>query len=106
MPTTIFRRSGKMIHTSLSRTAHVFAINWWDCDYRRSLLLWRRPLVKRRLLLSVAAVGIAVVAGFVAGRSLPSASIAVPVSAPSVAAAAPQLPAAIILSEPQLANMP
>jgi membrane fusion protein, heavy metal efflux system len=61
--------------------------------------------VKRRLLLSVAAVGIAVVAGFAAGRSLPSASIAVPVSAPSVAAADPQLPATIVLSEPKLANM-
>jgi len=61
--------------------------------------------VKRRLLLSVATVGIAVVAGFAAGRSLPSASIAVPVSAPSVAAADPQLPATIILSEPKLANM-
>jgi membrane fusion protein, heavy metal efflux system len=61
--------------------------------------------VKRRLLLSVAIVGIAVVAGFAAGRSLPTASIAVPVSAPSVAAADPQLPARIILSEPKLANM-
>jgi membrane fusion protein, heavy metal efflux system len=61
--------------------------------------------VKRRLLLSVATVGIAVVAGFAAGRSLPSASIAVPASAPSVAAADPQLPATIILSEPKLANM-
>jgi cobalt-zinc-cadmium efflux system membrane fusion protein len=61
--------------------------------------------VKRRLLLSVATVGIALVAGFAAGRSLPSASIAVPVSAPSVAAADPQLPATIILSEPKLANM-
>jgi cobalt-zinc-cadmium efflux system membrane fusion protein len=61
--------------------------------------------VKRRLLLSVATVGIAVVAGFAAGRSVPSASIAVAVSAPSVAAADPQLPATIILSEPKLANM-
>jgi membrane fusion protein, heavy metal efflux system len=60
--------------------------------------------VKRRLLLSVATVGIALVAGFAAGR-LPSASIAVAVSAPSVAAADPQLPATIILSEPKLANM-
>ena len=94
-----------MIHTSLSRTAHVFAINWPGTDNRRSLLPGRLPIVKRRLLLSVATVGIAVVAGFAAGRSLPSASIAVPVSAPSVAAAAPQLPAAIILSEPKLANM-
>jgi len=61
--------------------------------------------VKRRLLLGVAAVGIAVVTGFAAGRSLPSASIAVPVTAPSVAAADPQLPATITLSEPKLANM-
>ena len=61
--------------------------------------------MKRRLLLSVATVGIAVVAGFAAGRSLPSASIAVPVSAPSVAAADPRLPTTIILSEPKLANM-
>ena len=61
--------------------------------------------MRRRLLLSVATVGIAVVAGFAAGRSLPSASIAVPVSAPSVAAADPQLPATIVLSEPKLANM-
>jgi cobalt-zinc-cadmium efflux system membrane fusion protein len=61
--------------------------------------------VKRRLLLSVATVGIAVVAGFAAGRSLPSASVAVPASAPSVAAADPQLPATIVLSESKLANM-
>jgi membrane fusion protein, heavy metal efflux system len=93
-----------MIHTSLSRTAHVFAINWSESDYRRSLLPGRLPIVKRRLLLSVATVGIALVAGFAAGR-LPSASIAVAVSAPSVAAADPQLPATIILSEPKLANM-
>ncbi len=94
-----------MIHTSLSRAAHVFAINWSESDNRRSLLPGRSPTVKRRLLLSVATVGIAVVAGFAAGRSLPSASIAVPVSAPSVAAADPQLPATIVLSEPKLANM-
>jgi cobalt-zinc-cadmium efflux system membrane fusion protein len=61
--------------------------------------------VKHRLLLTVATVGIAVAAGFAVGRWLPSASIAVPVSAPSVAAADPQLPATIILSEPKLANM-
>jgi len=61
--------------------------------------------VKRRFLLSVVTVGIALVAGFAAGRSLPSASIAVPVSAPSVAAADPQLPATIVLSERKLANM-
>jgi membrane fusion protein, heavy metal efflux system len=61
--------------------------------------------VKRRLLLSVAMVAIAVVAGFAAGRSLPSASVAMPVSAPSGAAADPQLPTTIILPEPKLANL-
>ena len=81
-----------MIHTSLSRAAHVFAINWSGSDNRRSLLPGRLPIVKRRLLLSVAMVAIAVVAGFAAGRSLPSASVAMPVSAPSGAAANPQLP--------------
>ena len=94
-----------MIHTSLSRTAHVFAINRSGSDYRRSLLPGWLPPVKRRFLLSVATVGIAVVTGFAAGRSLPSASIAVPVSAPPVAAADPQLPATIILPEPKLANL-
>src|ERR1700724_1704260 len=92
-----------MIHTSLSGTAHVLAINW-SGSHHRSLLPGRLPIVKR-LLLGVATVAIAVAAGFAAGRSLPSASIAVPVSAPSVAAAAPQLPAPIVLSEPKLANM-
>src|ERR1700732_1816919 len=94
-----------MIHTSLSRAAHVFAINWSESDNRRSLLPGRSPTVNGLLLLSVATVGIAVVAGFAAGRSLPSASIAVPVSAPSVAAADPELPATITLSEPKLANL-
>jgi membrane fusion protein, heavy metal efflux system len=94
-----------MIHTGLSRTAHVFAINRSESDYRRSLLPGWLPPVKRRLLLRVATVGIAVVTGFAAGRSLPSASIAVPVSAPPVAAADPQLPATIILPEPKLANL-
>jgi membrane fusion protein, heavy metal efflux system len=94
-----------MIHTSLSRTAHVFAINWSESDNRRSLLPGRLPIVKRRLLISVATVAIAVAAGFAAGRSLPSASIAVPVSAPSAVAADPELPATITLSEPKLANL-
>ena len=94
-----------MIHTSLSRTAHVFAINWSETDYRRSLLPGRLPLVKRRLLLGVATVAIALVGGFAAGHSLPSASIAVPVSAPAAAAADPELPATITLSEPKLANL-
>jgi cobalt-zinc-cadmium efflux system membrane fusion protein len=57
------------------------------------------------LLLSVATVAVALAAGFAAGRSLPSASIVVPVSAPSAAAADPQLPATITLSEPKLANL-
>src|SRR6202048_3462730 len=92
-----------MIHTSLSRTAHVFAINWSESD-NRSLLPGRQPLVKR-FLLGVATVAIAVAAGFAAGRSLPSASIAVPVSAPSAVAAAPESPATITLSEPKLANL-
>src|SRR6202521_1276120 len=92
-----------MIHTSLSRTAHVFAINWSGFD-NRSLLPVRLPIVKR-LLLGVATVAIALAAGFAAGRSLPSASIAVPVSAPSAVAADPELPATITLSEPKLANL-
>ncbi|SDJ92634.1 MULTISPECIES: efflux RND transporter periplasmic adaptor subunit [Bradyrhizobium] len=94
-----------MIHTSLSRTAHAIAINWSESNNRRSLLPGRLPILKRRLLLSVATVAIAVVAGFVAGRSLPSASVAMPVSAPSAVAADPELPAAITLSEPKLANL-
>jgi cobalt-zinc-cadmium efflux system membrane fusion protein len=61
--------------------------------------------MKHRLLLSVATVAIAVAAGFAAGRSLPSASIAVPVSAQSAAAADPGLPTTITLSEPKLANL-
>jgi cobalt-zinc-cadmium efflux system membrane fusion protein len=61
--------------------------------------------VKRRLLLGVATVAIAVAAGFAAGRSLPSASIAVPVSAASAVASDPELPATITLSEPKLANL-
>ena len=93
-----------MIHTSLSRTAHVFAINWSESDYRRFRFAARLPIVKR-LLLSVAKVGVAVVAGFAAGRSLQSASIAVPVTAPSAVAAEPELPATITLSEPKLANL-
>jgi hypothetical protein len=92
-----------MIHTSLSRTAHAFAINWSESDHW-SLLPGKLPIVKR-LLLGVATVAIAVVAGFAAGRSLPSASIAVPASAPSVAAADPELPATITLAEPKLANL-
>src|ERR1700676_2412722 len=92
-----------MIHSSLSRTAHIFAINW-SGSHHRSFLPLRLPIVKR-LLLGVATVAIAVAAGFAAGRSLPSASIAVPVSAPSAVPADPELPATITLSEPKLANL-
>jgi membrane fusion protein, heavy metal efflux system len=92
-----------MIHTSLSRTAHVFAINWSEPE-NRSLLPGRLQIVKL-LLLGVATVAIALAAGFAAGRSLPSGSIAGPVSAPSAVASDPQLPATITLSEPKLANM-
>jgi len=63
------------------------------------------PLTKRRLLLSVATVAIALAAGFAAGRSLPSASIGAPVSVPAVVTAGPDLPATITLSEPKLANL-
>jgi cobalt-zinc-cadmium efflux system membrane fusion protein len=94
-----------MIHTSLSRTAHAFAINGTEAGH--GLLPLRRalPLTKRRLLLSVATVVIALAAGFAAGRSLPSASITAPVSVPAAAAADPQLPATITLAEPKLANL-
>jgi membrane fusion protein, heavy metal efflux system len=92
-----------MSQTSLSRTAHEFAINWSEPD-NRSLLPRRLEIVKR-LLLGVATIAIAVAAGFAAGRSLPSASIAPPMSALSPVATVPELPATITLSEPKLANM-
>jgi membrane fusion protein, heavy metal efflux system len=100
-----FYSEREMIYTSLSRTAHAFAINGSEAGH--GLLHLRRTLTlaKRRLLLSVATVAIALAAGFAAGRSLPSASIAVPVSAPSAVAAVPELPATITLSEPKLANL-
>lgn len=94
-----------MIHTSLSRTAHVFAIDGSESHLRRSLQPGRLLIVKHRLLLSVATVAVALAAGFAAGRSLPSASIAVPVSAPAAVAADPEPPATITLSEPKLANL-
>jgi membrane fusion protein, heavy metal efflux system len=94
-----------MNHTSLSRKAHVSAIDRSEPHLRRSPPPGRLPIVKHRLLVTVATVAIAVAAGFAAGRSLPSASIAVPVSAPSTAAADPKLPATITLSEPKLANL-
>jgi membrane fusion protein, heavy metal efflux system len=92
-----------MIQTSLSRTAHVFAINWSGSENRS--LLPGRLLIVKLLLLGVATVAIAIAAGFAAGRSLPSGSIARPVSAPSAVASDPQLPATITLSEPKLANL-
>src|ERR1700726_4018830 len=100
-----FSSEREMIHTSLSRTAHAFAINGTEAGH--GLLPLRRalPLTKRRLLLSVATVVIALAAGFAAGRSLPSASIAVPVSVPAAVTADPELPATITLSEPKLANL-
>src|ERR1700730_13257495 len=94
-----------MNHTSLPRTARVFAIDRSESHLRRSLLPERLPIVKHRLLLSVATVAIAVAAGFAAGRSLPSASITVPVSAPSAVAADPEWLAIITLPEPKLANL-
>jgi membrane fusion protein, heavy metal efflux system len=95
----------EMIHTSLSRTAHAFAIN--ESEAGHGLLPLRRalPLTQRRLLLSVATVAIALAAGFAAGRSLRSASIAAPASVPATVAANPELPVTITLSEPKLANL-
>jgi membrane fusion protein, heavy metal efflux system len=90
-----------MIHTSPLRTVHMFAIDRSPSASRRSSL----SIVKHRLLLSVVAVAIALAAGFAAGRALPPTSIAVPVSAPSAAAADPDLPATITLSAPKLANL-
>src|ERR1700751_2955868 len=94
-----------MIHTSLSRTAHAFAINGSECSHGSLPLRQALPVTKRRLLLSVATVAIALAAGFAAGRSLPSASIAAPVSVPAAVTAHPELPAIITLSEPKLANL-
>jgi cobalt-zinc-cadmium efflux system membrane fusion protein len=94
-----------MMHTRLLQTAHVIAIDAAESGHSPSLLRGTLPLAKRRLLLSVAAIAIALAAGFAAGRSLPSASIAVPLSAPSAAIADPELPATITLSEPKLANL-
>jgi len=94
-----------MIHTSLSRTAHAFAINGSEASHGPSLLRRALPLTKHQLFLSVATVAIALAAGFAAGRSLPSASIASPASAPSAAAADPELPTTITLSKPKLSNL-
>jgi membrane fusion protein, heavy metal efflux system len=94
-----------MNHTSLSRTVRAFAIDSSASDLRRALLPGSLPIVKVRFLLGVATVATAVAAGFAAGRLLPAASIAVPVSAPSAVAADLELPATIVLSEPKLANL-
>jgi membrane fusion protein, heavy metal efflux system len=94
-----------MNHTSLSRMAHVFAIDRSESRLRGSPLPGRRSTVRHRLLLGVATVAIAMAAGFAAGRSLPPATIAVPVSAAPAAAADPELPTTIALSQPKLANL-
>src|SRR6201987_439917 len=94
-----------MIHTSLSRTAHAFAINGSECSHGSLPLRQALPVTKRRLLLSVATVAIALAAGFAAGRSLPSASIAAPVNVPAAVTADPELPATITLPKPKLANV-
>ena len=94
-----------MIHTSLSRTAHVFAINWSGSHHRRSRVPGTLSIIKRPLLFGVATVGMAVALGFVAGRSSSSVCNLAPMSAAAVAPAAAQLPATITLSEPKLANL-
>ena len=94
-----------MIQTSLSRTAHVFAINWSGSYHRRSRVPGTMSIIKRRLLFSVATVSIAVALGFAAGRSSSSVSDSAPISAAAVAPAAAQPPATVTLSEPNLANL-
>jgi membrane fusion protein, heavy metal efflux system len=96
-----------MMHTRLLQTAHVFAFDGAEYGHGPSLLRGTLPLARRRLLLGVAtvAIALAVAAGFAAGRSLPSASIASPASAPSAAAADPELPTTITLSKPKLSNL-
>ena len=94
-----------MNHTSLSRTAHVFAMNWSESRHRRSPLPGTLSAMKRRLLISVATFGIAVGLGFAAGRSTSSISDSAPVSAPAAAPTDAQLPATITLPQPKLANL-
>ncbi|MEA3105807.1 MAG: rane fusion protein heavy metal efflux system, partial [Gammaproteobacteria bacterium] len=94
-----------MIHTSPSRTAHVFAINWSGSHHRRSRVPGTLPIIKRRLFFSVATVGIALALGFALGRSSPSASAPVSASTTAAPAADLQLPATIALSSPKLANL-
>jgi len=94
-----------MIHTSLSRTAHVFAINWSGSHHRRSRVPGTLSIIKLRLLFSVATVGIAAALGFAAGCSSSSVSDSAPMSAATIVPTAAQLPATITLSEPKLANL-
>jgi membrane fusion protein, heavy metal efflux system len=94
-----------MIHTSLSRTAHEFAMNGSESRHRRSRVPRTLSIINRRLLFRVATVGIALALGFALGRSSPSASTPVSVGTAAAPAADPQLPATIALSPPKLANM-
>jgi membrane fusion protein, heavy metal efflux system len=94
-----------MIHTSLSHTVHVFAMNWSGFHHRRSRVPGTLSIIKRRLLFSVVTVGIAVALGFAVGRSSSSVSDSAPMSAAAVALTAAQLPATITLSEPKLTNL-
>jgi membrane fusion protein, heavy metal efflux system len=94
-----------MIHASLSRTAHVFAINWSRFHHRRSRVPGTLSIIKRRLLFSVATIGIALALGFALGRSSPSALTPVSASTAAAPAAEPHLPATIALSPPKLANL-
>jgi cobalt-zinc-cadmium efflux system membrane fusion protein len=100
-----FSSEREMIQTSLSRTAHVFAINWSGSHHRRSRVPGTLSIIKHRLLFSVATVSIAVALGFAAGRSSFSVSDSAPISAAAVAPAAAQPPATVTLSEPKLANL-
>src|SRR6202051_4294961 len=78
-----FSSEREMIHTSLSRTAHVFAINWSGSHHRRSRVPGTLSIIKRPLLFGVATVGMAVALGFVAGRSSPSLCNVAPISEPA-----------------------
>jgi cobalt-zinc-cadmium efflux system membrane fusion protein len=100
-----FSSEREMIHTSLSRTAHEFAMNGSKSHHRRSRVPGTLSIIKRRLLLSIATAGIALALGFALGRSFPSAATPVSVSTTASPAADPQLPATIALSPPKLANL-
>src|SRR6476660_3174841 len=88
-----FLSEREMIHTSLSRTAHVFAMNGSESHHRRSRVPRTLSIIKRQLVMSVATVGIALALGFAAGRSSSSVSDSAPMSAAAVALTAAQLPA-------------